>query len=168
VGRKKIEIKNITLTRGGKEIGSGYDLLKKLASLGLTQAQIAAMLSFSERTLRNRLKEDERAAEAYDAGRAEVAYEIANRHRTIALHGSEKESRLACEFWLERQFDWTKSKPEAVGHEPGTTGVLVVPMPMTIEEWEAAAIAQQRAVGAIAEREVHRLKAPRDEDGEGD
>ena len=45
---------------------------------------------------------------------------------------------------------------------------MLVPMPITSEEWEAAAIAQQRAVGAIAEREVHRLEAPHDERREGD
>ncbi len=91
------------MIRGDKEVGSGYDLLKKLAGLGLTQQQIADMLSLSERTLRNRLRDDERAADAYAAGRAEIAYGIAERHRTIALYGSERESRRACEFWLERR-----------------------------------------------------------------
>ena len=73
---------------------------------------------------------------------------------------------LACEFWLERQFGWG-AKPDAEAVKPAG-GVMLVPMPMTIEEWEKAAIAQQRTVGAIAEREVHRLEAPRDEGGEGD
>ncbi len=33
---------------------------------------------------------------------------------------------------------------------------MAVPMPMTITEWEAAAIANSQALDALAEREVHR------------
>ncbi len=153
------------MIRGEKKIGSGYDLLKKLASLGLTQQQIADMLCFSKRTLRNRLRDDEHAAEAYNAGRAEIAYEIASQHRAIALGGSQRESRLACEFWLERQFGWG-AKPDVEAAKPAG-GVMLVPMPITSEEWEAAAIAYHQAFGAIAEREVHRLEAAHDEHREG-
>ncbi len=166
MGRPRIDIEGISMIRGDKEVGSGYDLLKKLAGLGLTQQQIADMLSLSERTLRNRLRDDERAADAYAAGRAEAAYGIAERHRNIALYGSERESRRACEFWLERQFGWGDKPDAEVAKAAG--GVLMVPMPMTIEEWEAAAIANDRALDAIAEREVHRIEPAGDgEDGDG-
>ncbi len=166
MGRKRINVDGIVMMRGDEEVGRGYDLLKKLAGLGLTQQQIADMLCFSERTLRNRLNDDERTAEAYEAGRAQVAYEIASRHRRIALHGTERESRLACEFWLERQFGWSKPKPaEDRSDVEIPVSVMAVPMPMTITEWQAAAIANSEALDALAEREVHRLEAPRAVEG---
>ena len=90
-----------------------------------------------------------------------MAYEIANRHRMIALHGSERESRRACEFWLERQFGWSKPKPaEKRTDREVPVSVMAVPMPMTIMEWQAAAIANTEALDALAERQVHRLEAP--------
>lgn len=85
------------------------DLIEKLASFGLTQAQIAHCLPMAERTLRDRLNdtEDEVVSAAYARGRALDAQELSKRHRDMAMgkmrDASPSDQRKALEWRLERQ-----------------------------------------------------------------
>lgn len=84
-------------------------LIEKLASYGLTQAQIADFLPISERTLRDRMTDpgDMEVSAAYARGRAKDAEVLSSRHRDIALGRIKQtpisEQRKALEWRLERQ-----------------------------------------------------------------
>lgn len=83
--------------------------IERLASYGLTQAQIAEWLPISERSLRDRLNDpaDAEVSAAYTRGRAKDAELLSSRHRDIAMGRLKKtpiaEQRRALEFRLERQ-----------------------------------------------------------------
>ena len=109
-GRPRIEISKLKLELDGKILGTGYELLYKLATYGLTLEQIADIFAFSERTLRTRLREDEQAWDAVSAGRAQQGMAIMKRLQAIALGADHNlsESRKACEFLLERRFGFVR------------------------------------------------------------
>lgn len=101
------------LPEGRPEIELSEDhaqLIEQLASYGLTQAQIADCLPFSERTLRNRIADGDHPEieAAYRRGRAMDARTLSERHRDIALGRLENgvavaEQRKALEWRMERQ-----------------------------------------------------------------
>lgn len=56
--------------------GEMLDRAEKMAGYGMTAAQIASVLGFSERTLFRRMNDDERFAAALEAGRAKAAESV--------------------------------------------------------------------------------------------
>ena len=97
----------------------------------------------SERTFRNRVREEPEFREAYRAGRVDYHYAVAHRLKSIAFGGPISESRKACQFILSRQFGWIEKRASelSAGREGG---VLVVPaMLEDPDEWERLAAAQQ-------------------------
>jgi predicted DNA-binding protein (UPF0251 family) len=76
--------------------------VERLASLGLSQEQIAASLGISERTLRNRKADDAAFAGAIKAGQAKGIGEIAN-----ALWENAKGGNVTAQiFFLKARAKW--------------------------------------------------------------
>ena len=103
------------MARPKKELVETHlDVIENLAGLGLTQAEIADCLPISERTLRERIADDDsEVSAAYARGRA-VAKEVHSvRHRDIALGKLPKvpvaEQRKALEFRLKTQFGFEEA-----------------------------------------------------------
>jgi len=78
--------------------------VEKLAAV-LTQEQIADFLGISERTLRNRIKDDERVLAAYARGRARAIHGVA----TNLVQQAEEGNVNAAKFYLETQAGWRPS-----------------------------------------------------------
>ena len=95
--------------------------VKRLASRGLSQEQIAAALGISERTLRNRKADDAAFAEAIKAGQAIGIAEVAN-----ALWENAKGGNVTAQiFFLKARAKW-KDKHEGEDGEDDTAQPVAV------------------------------------------
>lgn len=83
------------------------DLAKvtELASMGLTQAQVATGLRIGQRTLSRRLADDENFIAAYEQGAAKLAVEMAN----VLLDAARQGDTDAAKFILDRKCGWSKN-----------------------------------------------------------
>lgn len=103
----------------GKKIQFDTEQVAKLAGLGLTQAQIADWFGASERTLRNRLTEDDELVAAYKRGKA-IALEKVTAKLWKNIEDGDKASIF---FYLKCQANWSETQIQR--HE-GDVPVLVV------------------------------------------
>jgi len=148
-GRPRIEVSKLKLEMDGRILGTGYDLLYKLATYGLTLEQIANIFAFSARTLRTRLREDERAWDAVSAGRAHQGMAIMKRLQGIALGADHNlsESRKACEFLLERRFGFVRpSAAPTHAQQPAEFQIILT----QVEGDEGAELPGGRGIGLLS------------------
>jgi hypothetical protein len=105
---------------------------------GYPQAAIAKALSISAPTLRRLMADDRELMDAVEAQRSFEEAEL----RDILMHLARHGDTVAAIFLAKARHGWRdrddgKREPEKVG------GVLLVPAPMDLDTWSAAAAAQQ-------------------------
>ncbi|MDV3239075.1 MAG: LuxR family transcriptional regulator [Gammaproteobacteria bacterium] len=96
--------------------------VERLASLGLTQEQIAASLGISERTLRNRKESSAEFADAIKAGQAKGISEVANALWTNAMGGNV----TAQIFFLKARAKWKDKHEDGAGDDDAPTERVTV------------------------------------------
>lgn len=79
-----------------------YSEVERLAGLGISQAKIALALGCSERTINNRLNNDDEFAAAYARGRAMREVEVADKLAENCNNGDTS----AIKFWLQSVAGW--------------------------------------------------------------
>ena len=161
-GRPRIEISKLKLEMDGKILGTGYVLLYKLATYGRTLEQIADIFAFSERTLRTRLREDERAWDAVSAGRAQQGMAILKRLQGIALGADHSigDSRKACEFLLERRFGFVRPSAASTDAQRPVPVQIVLTQ---VESDEGGELAGRRGKGLLGPGSDDRSETDRDQ-----
>lgn len=96
--------------------------VEKLAGFGLTQEQIADWFGVSDRTLRNRLSEDDDLVSAYKTGRAKRLADVTEKLADLI----DKGDRAAIFFYLKTQAGWKETDiHEVAGKDGGAIEVVV-------------------------------------------
>lgn len=90
---------------GRHKLEFDYSKVTELASLGLTQAQIATGLGIGKRTVSRRLSDDDKFASAYEAGAVRLTVQMSNILIEAALNGDID----AAKFILDRKCGWNKN-----------------------------------------------------------
>lgn len=116
--------------------------IEALAGYGLTEAAIAHVIGLSPATFR-RKKNEARVMSALQKGKA-----LAEATVSKALFERAKEGDLTAIIWWEKTRAGRTDK-HAIEHSGQVqSGVLVVPTPVTADEWTAVARRQQVALGS--------------------
>lgn len=118
--------------------------VEEAAAVGLTDAMIAKIINISERTLRRHLRD------ALDRGRARGNHELAKTLHYMAT----VERNPACLIFASKVRLHMRERDDAPQAPMRPSGVLLMPAPMTVEDWEKASIEQQTKLIEIAGRQT--------------
>src|SRR3954451_5235580 len=122
----------LTLARPRKNLRpEHYPTIREMASRGCSHAQIAAAVALDAKTLRERLKDDSAAVEAYADGKSQEEGPLVRILRNLAENGNP----VPAMFLLKTRHGYNDREGNDVGRTSGPSVTINLPGPLAPEAY---------------------------------